>query len=121
MEVGIGHHGEPGVKVVPLENAAKIAQKMVDMILQDYPFSPGDVVVVLLSGLGATPVMELYVLYNEVEKILTQKGLLIHRPFVGNFFTSLEMMGATLTIMKVDTELKELIDMPCYSVGLKQE
>ena len=72
-------------------------------------------------GLGATPVMELYVLYNEVEKILTEKGIKIHKPLVGNYFTSLDMMGATLTIMKLDDELKELIDMPVYSMGLKEE
>ena len=76
--------------------------------------------VVLVSGLGATPVMELYVLYNEIEKILGEKKIKIHRAYVGNYFTSLEMMGATLTVMKLDDELKELIDMDCYTMGLKQ-
>ena len=65
-------------------------------------------------------VMELYVLYNEIEKILGEKKIKIHRAYVGNYFTSLEMMGATLTVMKLDDELKELIDMDCYTMGLKQ-
>jgi dihydroxyacetone kinase-like protein len=121
MEVGIGHHGEPGISVCDLEEANQLARRMVDIILPDYPFKAGDEVVALTSGLGATPVMELYVLYNEVEKILAEKGILIHRAYTGNYFTSLEMMGATLTLMKLDEELKELIDMPAYSMGFKQK
>ena len=120
MEVGIGHHGEPGIAVVPLETAAEMAKRMVDIVLPDYPFVSGDEVVVLVSGLGATPVMELYVLYNEIEKLLIETGIHIYKTYVGNYFTSLEMSGATLTVMKLDEELKELIDMPAYSMGLKQ-
>ena len=120
MEIGIGHHGEPGIAVKPLGTAKEIAQYMVDVVLPDYPFVEGDEVVVLVSGLGATPVMELYVLYNEIEALMAAKGIKIHRSYVGNYFTSLEMMGSTLTVMKLDDELKELIDMPAYSMGLKQ-
>ena len=120
MEVGIGHHGEPGIEVCELETADKMAKRMTDIVLPDYPFEEGDEVVVLVSGLGATPVMELYVLYNEIEKILGEKKIKIHRSYVGNYFTSLEMMGATLTVMKLDDELKELIVMDCYTMGLKQ-
>lgn len=120
MEVGIGHHGEPGIEVCPLETADKMAARMVDIVLPDYPFEAGDDVVVLVSGLGATPVMELYVLYNEIEKLVTGKGIHIYKSYVGNYFTSLEMMGATLTVMKLDDELKELIDMDCNTMGLKQ-
>jgi dihydroxyacetone kinase-like protein len=121
MEVGIGHHGEPGIEVAPLENAGQMAKRMVDIVLPDYPFGSGDEVVVLVSGLGATPVMELYVLYDEIEKLITSRGLKIHRGYAGNYFTSLEMMGATLTVTKLDDELKQLIDMPCYSMGLRQK
>ena len=120
MEVGIGHHGEPGLEVLPLESANDMAKRMVDAVLPDYPFTAGDEVVVLVSGLGATPVMELYVLYGEIERLITEKGIKIHRAYVGNYFTSLEMMGATLTVMKLDEELKELIDMPANSMGLQQ-
>lgn len=121
MEVGIGHHGEPGIAVVELEDAAGIAKRMVDVVLPDYPFVEGDEVAVLVSGLGATPVMELYVLYDEIEKLLTEKGIRIHRSYVGNYFTSMEMMGATLTVMKLDDELKELIDMPVNCMGMQQK
>lgn len=120
MEVGIGHHGEPGIEVCKLETAAQMAHRMVDIVIPDYPFESGDEVVVLVSGLGATPVMELYVLYDEIDKILKEKGIKTYRSYVGNYFTSLEMMGATLTIMKLDEELKELIDLPSNSMGLKQ-
>jgi dihydroxyacetone kinase-like protein len=120
MEVGIGHHGEPGIEVCPLETAAQMAGRMVDATLPDYPFVPGDEVVVLVSGLGATPVMELYVLYDEIERIISGRGISIYRSYAGNYFTSLEMMGATLTVMKLDDELKTLIDMPCYGMGFKQ-
>lgn len=120
MEVGVGHHGEPGIEVCPLETADKIAKRMLDIILPDYPFETGDQVAVLVSGLGATPVIELYILYNEIEKILQKKGIKVYRSYVGNYFTSLDMMGATLTVMKLDDELKELLDMSCNTMGLKQ-
>lgn len=121
MEVGIGHHGEPGIEVCELEDAHHMAKRMVDIVLPDYPFTEGDEVVVLVSGLGATPVMELYVLYNEIEPLLREKGIRIHKSYVGNYFTSLEMMGATLTIMKLDEELKELVDMPVNTMGMSQK
>ena len=120
MEVGIGHHGEPGIEVCELETTDKIEKRMVDIVLPDYPFKTGDEVVVLVSGLGATPVMEHYVLYNEIEKIMVEKGIKIYKSYVGNYFTSLEMMGATLTVMKLDDELKDLIDLDCNTMGLKQ-
>ena len=120
MEVGIGHHGEPGIEVTPLETAEQIARRMCEVILPDLPFAEGDEVVVLVSGLGATPLMELYILYNEVEKILSSKGIRIHKPLVGNHFTSLEMQGATLSIMKLDDELKECIDYEAEAVSYKQ-
>lgn len=120
MEVGIGHHGEPGIEVCPLETAEQMAKRMTDLVLGDLPFESGDDVAVLVSGLGATPIMELYVLYAEIEKLITGRGITIHKPYVGNYFTSMEMMGATLTVMKLDDELKELLDMPVYSMGFKQ-
>jgi len=120
MEVGIGHHGEPGIEVLELQSAKEMAAKMVDIVLPDYPFTAGDEVVVLVSGLGATPVMELYVLYNEIHQIMEQKGIITYKAYVGNYFTSLDMMGATLTVMKLDEELKELIDLPVTTMGLTQ-
>lgn len=119
MEVGIGHHGEPGIAVHTLESANVMAEKMLDVILPDQPFSEGDEVAVLVSGLGATPVMELYILFGEVEEKLKEKGIRIYRSYVGNYFTSLEMMGVTLTLMKLDDELKACLDAEADTVGLK--
>ena len=118
MEVGIGHHGEPGIEVAPLETAAQIAGRMCNVILPDLPFCEGDETVVLVSGLGSTPLMELYILYNEVQKIMESKGIRIYRSFVGNYFTSLEMAGATLSVMKLDDELKACIDYEARSIGM---
>jgi dihydroxyacetone kinase-like protein len=120
MEVGIGHHGEPGLEVVKLETAAQMARRMTDIILPDLPFQADDEVVVLISGLGSTPLMELYILYNEVEKIFREKQIRIYRPYVGNYFTSLEMAGVTLTVMKLDAGLKACIDYEADSMGLRQ-
>jgi dihydroxyacetone kinase-like protein len=120
MEVGIGHHGEPGVAVEPLVPAKAMAERMVGIVLPDLPFASGDDVVVLLSGLGATPIDELYILYGHIASMLEEQGIHIHRSYVGNYFTSLEMMGVTLTVMKLDDELRSLIDADADSVGLSQ-
>ena len=120
MEVGIGHHGEPGIEVCDLEPSAKIAQRFCDVIIPDLPFKKGDEVVVLISGLGSTPIMEQYIVFNDVEKILTEKEIKIYISYVGNYFTSLEMAGVTCTLMKLDKELKECIEYECDSVGIRQ-
>ena len=120
MEVGIGHHGEPGVDVVDIETSTRIAQRMCDIILPDLPFESGDEVVVLVSGLGATPYIEQYIIFSDVRKILQEKGIRIYHSYVGNYFTSLDMAGITLTIMKLDEELKECISFECESMGLTQ-
>ncbi|KAF0237755.1 MAG: dihydroxyacetone kinase DhaK [Prolixibacteraceae bacterium] len=120
MEVGIGHHGEPGIEVVDLEPSAKVAERICNVILPDLPFNSGDEVVALISGLGSTPLMEQYIVYNDVEKILTEKGIKIYHSYVGNYFTSLEMAGITCTLMKLDDELKKCIDFECDSVGMRQ-
>jgi len=118
MEVGIGHHGEPGTDVRPTVNAADMAQMMLDTILPDLPIVKGDRVALLLSGLGATPLMEQYILYGEVAKGLQSRGISVAFQRVGNLFTSLEMMGVTLTLMKLDDELLACLRAPCHSVGL---
>jgi len=120
MELGIGHHGEPGMRVVPLQSAHEMAGTMVEVMLPELQQIPGDEVAVLVSGLGATPVMELFILYSAVHDRLTESGLSIVRPYVGNYFTSLEMGGVTLTVMKLDEELKQCLDLPCDSMGLTQ-
>ncbi|MGA2477219.1 MAG: dihydroxyacetone kinase subunit DhaK [Spirochaetia bacterium] len=120
MEVGIGHHGERGIKVDALKSAREIATMMTEVVLPDLPFARGDEAVVLLSGLGATPVMELYILFDAIEERLAAAGISLYRTYIGNYFTSLEMMGATLTLMKVDDELKKLVDLDVHCMGLTQ-
>lgn len=110
MEVGIGHHGEPGLRVEALKTAEEVAVDMCKIVLDDHDLPQGTEVAVLVSGLGATPLNELYILNDTIEREITARGLKIYRTFVGNYFTSLEMVGATLTIMALDDELKALLD-----------
>ena len=118
MEVGIGHHGEPGIAVSAITPAASMAKTMVDAIVGDLPFGRGDRVAVLISGLGATPLMEQYILYAGVAEQLADAGIEVVIPLVGNFFTSLEMMGVTLSVLKLDEELESGMRYPCASIGL---
>lgn len=109
MEVGIGHHGEPGVRVEALPKADAVADDMVRLVLDDHDLPTGTEVAVLVSGLGATPVNELYVLYDRMARQIEARGLKIWKPYVGSYFTSLDMTGATLTVMALDDELKRLL------------
>lgn len=118
MEVGIGHHGEPGTRVEALKAADDVADDMLKIVLDDHDLPEGTEVAVLVSGLGATPVNELYVLYDRLETGLEAAGLRVYRAFVGNYFTSLEMIGATLSVMALDDELKTLLDVECVSPGM---
>ncbi len=111
MEVGMGIHGEPGVGRTQIKTAAELAETLTKQILEDYDFA-GAEVAVMINGLGATPLMELYILFGEVEKILRAKGIGVHRAFVGNYMTSLEMAGCSLTLLKLDEELKALLNAP---------
>lgn len=121
MEVGIGHHGEPGINVSDIVPAAEMAKIMVEAILKDLPFNAGDRVAVLVSGLGATPLMEQYILYASIAELLSAAGITVAVPLVGNYFTSLEMMGVTLSVLQLDEELEKLMKHPCSSIGLKVE
>lgn len=118
IEIGMGIHGEPGVNKTSVKTASEVAGILLDKILTDYDFS-GSEVALLVNGLGATPIMELYILNNEVEKVLSAKGIRIYKAFVGNYMTALEMSGCSLTLMKLDSELKELLDAPCNTPALK--
>ncbi|MGI9861152.1 dihydroxyacetone kinase subunit DhaK [Moorella naiadis] len=112
MEIGLGVHGEPGVQRGKLEPADKVADSLVDRILDDMPLSKDDRVAVLINGLGATPYLELYIMYRRVHQRLTELGVDIHRAYVGEYITSLEMGGCSVTIMKLDAELASLVDDP---------
>ncbi len=120
MEVGIGHHGEPGIEKMDIRPADEVAQMMMDIVLPDLPMQSGDELCLLISGLGSTPLMELYILYRKVGKILEDRNISVYRAYVGDYFTSLEMAGVTVTLMKLDAELKELLDMPADAVHFKQ-
>ncbi len=117
MEVGIGHHGEHGIAVLPVAPAREMAAMMLDRILADLPFE-GEDVSVLISGLGATPLMELYLLYGHVDAMLRARRITPTHRFVGNYFTSLEMSGVSLTLTRLDGELDRLLRAPCRSIGL---
>lgn len=118
MEVGIGHHGEPGTRIEALKSANEVADDMLRIVMDDHALPAGTEVAVLVSGLGATPVNELYVLYDRIETGLAGMGMTVHKALVGNYFTSLEMVGATLTVMALDAELKALLDVETASPAL---
>ena len=112
MEIGMGIHGEPGVRRGKLESADRISTALAEAILADMPLTAGDEVSVLVNGLGATPKEELYIVFRRVHQILDARGVSVHRPFVGEYATSLEMAGCSVTLLKLDAELKALLDAP---------
>lgn len=118
VEIGMGIHGEPGINREKMASAKELAEKLVTRILEDYNYADSEVAV-LINGLGGTPLMELYILNNEVEKILTAKGIRIYRAFVGNYMTSLEMEGCSVTLLKLDGELKGYLDAPSEAPGFR--
>lgn len=120
MEIGIGIHGEPGVRREKLGTAASIVGELMDRIVGDLPYKSGDKVAVMVNGMGATPLMELYIIYNEVEKYLSALGIKAMRSYVGEYMTSLEMGGFSVTLLKLDSELMNLLDAPCRTPGLVQ-
>ncbi|TVR04419.1 MAG: dihydroxyacetone kinase subunit DhaK [Spirochaetaceae bacterium] len=109
MEIGMGIHGEPGIRRGKLLTADEVVQEMMDKIIPDLPFGKGDEVSVLVNGLGATPREELYVAYRKVAEILGQQGISVFKTYVGEFATSLEMTGFSLSVCKLDAELKALL------------
>lgn len=119
MEFGVGIHGEPGIAREKIVSADELAEKMLDKIVNDIPYSAGDEVAVLVNGLGATPMQELYLLNNSVNNILDKKGIKIYRTFVGNYMTAIDMAGASISLLKLDAELKELLDCPADTPALK--
>ena len=112
MAMGMGIHGEPGVWNGPIKTADELAAESLETLLKDMPVAAGEEVALLINGLGATSIEELYILFNSVAQQLEDKGISIYRPFVGEYATSMEMMGASISIMKVDEETKAMLDMP---------
>ena len=109
IEIGMGIHGEPGTHREALSSADEITSHLVEKILTDMPLTSGEEVAVMVNGLGATPLMELYVVNRKVSELLGSKGIKIEKTYVGNYMTSLEMAGFSVSILKLDSELKELL------------
>jgi dihydroxyacetone kinase DhaK subunit len=120
MELGIGIHGEPGTRRGTLETADAVTEQLVSALVEDLGLTGGDRVAVLVNGMGATPLEELYVVYRKVHQHLTAAGVTIHRPYVGEYATSLEMAGASITLMRLDDELAALLDAPASSPFFRQ-
>jgi len=119
MEVGVGIHGEPGRRREKLATAKEIVATALDAILTDHPLDPGDETIVMVNGLGGTPLVELYLLFGEVATVLQGKGLVIARTLVGNYVTSLDMAGASITVCRADERLLTLWDAPVHTPALR--
>jgi dihydroxyacetone kinase-like protein len=119
MELGVGIHGEPGRQRVPLATAREIAEMLVEPVLADLPFGKGDTVIAFVNGLGGTPLIELYVMYHEVDRILAAHGVQVARSLVGPYITSLDMAGSSVTLLKVDENLLSLWDAPVSTPALR--
>lgn len=118
MEMGVGIHGEPGRRRVPLAGAAEIAEMLVEPVLADLDFTGGPSIV-MLNGMGGSPLIELYLMYGEVATLLEKAGVQVARTLVGNYITSLDMAGASVTVLKADDELIRLWDAPVETAGLR--
>lgn len=115
MEIGIGIHGEPGIHRGALTTADEIADSIFDAVSADLDLASGDRVAVLVNGLGATPLEELYLLYRRVHQRLEGLGVKIERRYIGEYATSLEMAGASISLLKLDDEMLDLLDAPARS------
>jgi len=119
MEVGIGIHGEPGRQRLPLAPAKEVAAMLVEPILGDLDFTGDSGAIVMMNGMGGTPLIELYLMYHEVAQVLEKSGVAVARCLVGNYITSLEMAGCSVTILKADDDLVGLWDAPVNTPGLR--
>ena len=119
MEIGVGIHGEPGRERRKLATADEITEALMTPILDDLPFSSGDRVLAFVNGMGGTPLIELYVIYNKVAQLCAERGLKIERNLVGSYITSLEMAGTSITLLKLDDELTRFWDAPVHTPALR--
>jgi dihydroxyacetone kinase-like protein len=119
MEIGIGIHGEPGRYREKLAPASSIVERLATAVVEDLPYNSGDRVLAFVNGMGGTPLIELYIVYNELNKFLQGKGITIERNLIGNYITSLEMAGCSITLLKLDDELVRLWDAPVDTPALR--
>ena len=116
MEIGVGHHGEPGIKRVKMMSANDITDIIMESILKDLPFKKGDEVSVIVNGLGSTSLLELYIIYHRLTEVLADAGISIYKQWVGEFFTSMEMGGFSITLTRLNAKVKECIDHPIQAI-----
>lgn len=119
IEIGIGIHGEPGRERIKLEPADAIVDRLLDAILEDMPFAAGEEALLLVNGMGGTPQVELYIVYRRAAELLAERGITVTRSLVGNFTTSLEMQGASISVLKLNAELTDLWDAPVQTAALR--
>jgi phosphoenolpyruvate---glycerone phosphotransferase subunit DhaK len=119
MEIGIGIHGEPGRYREPIAPAAQVVERLGVAIVDDLPYESGDRVLAFVNGMGGTPLIELYVVYRELHRFLEGRGITISRNLIGNYITSLEMAGCSITLLKLDDELERLWDAPVDTPALR--
>ena len=120
MEIGMGIHGEPGIRRGKLEPADQIVDEMLEKIVADLPYENGDEVAVLVNGLGATPLDEQYIVTRRINQVLEEKGISVYKYYVGEYATAIEMAGFSISLLKLDDELKEYIDHPVDTPFFKQ-
>jgi dihydroxyacetone kinase-like protein len=120
VEIGLGIHGEPGISKEKLKTADEHTQQLMDKILDDIQIDKGEEVAVMVNGLGATPLMELYIVNRKVNEILKAKGIKIAKTYVGNYMTSLEMPGFSISVLKLDEELKKLLKAKADTPAFKE-
>ena len=120
IEFGVGIHGEPGIERQKIASADEMAKQMLDKILKELDFAENNDCAIIVNGLGATPLMELYLLNNSITKQLNERNINIYKTFVGNYMTALDMAGASITVLQLDDELKQYLDAPVQTPGLKQ-
>jgi phosphoenolpyruvate---glycerone phosphotransferase subunit DhaK len=120
MEIGMGIHGEKGIERTKMKKADEVAAIMVEKTVHDLPFKRNDEVAILINGLGATPPEELFILNNKINDLLKSEGIKVYRTYVGEYATSMEMAGASLSLLKLDDELKRLLLAPAFSPFLLQ-
>jgi phosphoenolpyruvate---glycerone phosphotransferase subunit DhaK len=119
MEIGIGIHGEPGRERLPMEPADAVVERLLSPVVGDLPFGNGDEVLLFVNGMGGTPLMELYLAYRHAEEVLAGRGIGVKRRLVGNYITSLEMQGMSVTLLRLDDEMVELWDAPVHTPALR--
>jgi dihydroxyacetone kinase-like protein len=119
IEIGIGIHGEPGRHRIPMEGADAITDRLLEPVLEDLGIASGDQVLLFVNGMGGTPQSELYIVYRRAAQVLAERGATVERSLVGNYVTSLEMQGCSVSVLRLDDEMTRLWDAPVHTAALR--